>query len=175
MRSGELREQELEQGSQQRFPSSSHVVNNRKEAPIQWQVVLCNASMRAPPRSQQGPKAFPGVDGYFMQAITGIIPRLFATAVTDACLRLAPLFHTALHVVRIRVKTGTWRNRRLEQGFDRPVLDVCQQLHHHRSTTRDHPEERWLRRGECAASAFPLESSAPAAPPFFFTSSGFPL
>jgi len=32
MRSGELREQELEQGSQQRFPSSSHVVNTRKEA-----------------------------------------------------------------------------------------------------------------------------------------------
>ncbi len=40
MRSGELREQELEQGSQQRFPSSSHVVNKLKEAQIQWQVVL---------------------------------------------------------------------------------------------------------------------------------------
>ncbi len=35
MRSGELREQELEQGSQQRFPSSSHVVNKLKEAQIQ--------------------------------------------------------------------------------------------------------------------------------------------
>ena len=40
MRSGELREQELEQGSQQRFSSSSHVVNQLKEAQIQWQVVL---------------------------------------------------------------------------------------------------------------------------------------
>ncbi len=40
MRSGELREQELEQGFQQRFPSSSHVVNKFKEAQIQWQVVL---------------------------------------------------------------------------------------------------------------------------------------
>ena len=35
MHSGELREQELEQGSQQRFPSSSHVVNKLKEAQIQ--------------------------------------------------------------------------------------------------------------------------------------------
>jgi len=35
MRSGELREQELEQGSQQRFTSSSHIVNKRKEAQIQ--------------------------------------------------------------------------------------------------------------------------------------------
>ena len=40
MRSGELCEQELEQGSQQRFPSSSHVVNKLKEAQIQWQIVL---------------------------------------------------------------------------------------------------------------------------------------
>ena len=40
MRSGELREQDLEQGSQQRFPSSSHVVHKLKEAQIQWQVVL---------------------------------------------------------------------------------------------------------------------------------------
>ncbi len=30
----------IEQGSQQRFPSSSHVVNKRKEAQIPWQVVL---------------------------------------------------------------------------------------------------------------------------------------
>jgi hypothetical protein len=34
MRSGELRQQDLEQGSQQRFPSSSHVVNKLKEAQI---------------------------------------------------------------------------------------------------------------------------------------------
>jgi len=40
MRSGELREQELEQGSQQGFPSSSHVVNVLKEAQIQRQMVL---------------------------------------------------------------------------------------------------------------------------------------
>jgi len=46
---------------------------------------------------------------------------------------------------------------------------------HHLSATLDHPEDRWLLRGECAASAFPFASSAPATPPFFFTSSGFPL
>ena len=40
MRSRELREQEIEQRSQQRFPSSSHVVNKLKKASIQWQVVL---------------------------------------------------------------------------------------------------------------------------------------
>jgi hypothetical protein len=35
MRFGELREQEFEQGTQQRFPSSSHVVHKLKEPQIQ--------------------------------------------------------------------------------------------------------------------------------------------
>jgi hypothetical protein len=49
MRSGKLCEQEIEQGSQPRFPSSSHVVNKLKEAHIQGSVVLGDASMRAQP------------------------------------------------------------------------------------------------------------------------------
>ena len=49
MRSGELREQELAQGSQQRFPSSSHVMHKLKEAQIQGYIGLCDASMRVKP------------------------------------------------------------------------------------------------------------------------------
>src|SRR4030095_2158852 len=110
-----------------------------------------------------------------MKAIAVIIPSIFATAVTDAGMRIAPRFQAAINVVLIRVNTGTWRNGRLDQGFDRPLLDVFQHPNHHLSSTLDHPEDRWLLRGECAASTFPFESSASAAPPFFFTSSGFPL
>jgi hypothetical protein len=40
MGSGELREQELEQGSQQCFPSSSHVMHKLKEAQIQGSILL---------------------------------------------------------------------------------------------------------------------------------------
>src|SRR5216683_1422013 len=131
--------------------------------------------MRAKPRPQQGPKAFHGVHVYFMKAITVIIPRIFATAVTDACMRIAPRFQAAINVVFIRVNTGTWRNSRFDQWLDRPLLDVFQHPYHHLATTLDHPEDRWLLRGECATSAFPLESSAPAAPPFFFHLLGLPL
>ena len=110
-----------------------------------------------------------------MKALAVIIPRLCAPAVTDACMRLAPRFQAAINVIRIRVNTGPWRNRRFDQGCDRPWLDGFQPPNHHLSATLDHPEERWLRRGECAASAFPFASSAPATPPFFCTSAGFPL
>src|SRR5712691_3166552 len=131
--------------------------------------------MRAKPRSQQGPKAFHGVDVYFMKAITVIIPSIFATAVTDAFMLIAPLFQAAINVVLIRVNTGTRRNRRLDEWLDRSLLDVFQHPNHHLSTALDHPEDRGLLRCEGAASAFALESSAPAAPPFFFHLIRLPL
>src|SRR6266849_8091006 len=102
-----------------------------------------------------------------MKAIPVIIPRVFTTAVTDAFMRIAPLFQAAIDGVFIRVNTGTRRNRRLDQWLDRPLLNVVQHPNHDLSTALDHPEDRWLLRGECAASAVPLESSPPPAPPFF--------
>jgi len=131
--------------------------------------------MGAQPRPQQGPQAFHGVDGHFMQAIPVIIPRIFPPAVTDAFMRIAPLFSAAIHSVLIGVHTRTWRHRRLDQGLDRPLLDMCQQAHDHLATTLDHPADRRRRRGEGAAAAFPREASAPAVAPFFTLSSGFPL
>jgi len=110
-----------------------------------------------------------------MQAIAVVIPRLFAPAVTDACMRRAPLFQAAIHVVLIGVNTGTRCNRRVDQWLDRPLLDGCQHPKDHLATALHHPEDRGLLRGEGAAATFPLEASAPAAPPFFPTASGFPL
>src|SRR5512132_216200 len=131
--------------------------------------------MRAQPRAQQGPKALHRIHVHFMKAIAVVIPRVFALAVTDAFMRIAPLSQAAINIVLIRVNTGTRRNRRLDQWLDRPLLDVFQHPNDHLTTTLDHPEDRGLLRGEGAAAAFPLEASAPAAPPFFTTSSGFPL
>src|SRR5215211_1538636 len=128
--------------------------------------------MRAKPRPQQGPKAFHGVDVYFMKAIPVVIPCIFPSAVTDAFMRIAPLFQAAINIVLIGVNTSTRRNRRLDQGLDRPLLDVCQHSNDHLATALDHPEDRRLLRGEGAAAAFPLKASAPATPPFFTTSSG---
>ncbi len=110
-----------------------------------------------------------------MKAIAVVIPRIFSPAVTDAFMRIAPLFQAALNIVLIRVHIATRRNRRLHQWLDRPLLDVLQYLNDHLATALDHPEDRGLLRGEGAAAAFPLEASAPAAPPFFTTASGVPL
>src|SRR5215217_7275591 len=138
-------------------------------------MVLRDTAMRAQPRAQQGPKAFHRIHVPFMEAIAVVISRICAPAVTDACMRIAPLFQAAINVVLIGVHTGSRRNRRLDEWLDRPLLDVCQHANDHLAPALDHPENRGLLRCEGAAATLPLEASAPAAPPFFTTSSGFPL
>jgi hypothetical protein len=122
-----------------------------------------------------GPKAFHGVDVYFMKAIPIIIPGILATAVTDTCMRIAPLFQAAINVVLVRIHTRAQGNRGLDQGFDRPLWDVFSPPNHHLTAALDHPEDRGLLRCKGATAALPLKTSAPAAPPFFSTCSGFPL
>jgi hypothetical protein len=131
--------------------------------------------MRAEPRSQQGPKPFHRVHVHCMKAITVVIPSVFPTAMTDACMLVTPLLQTAVEVVFIRVYTRAWCHRRLDERLDRDLLDVCQPPDHHVSIPLNHPEDRRLLRGECAPAALALEPSAPSTPPFFFTVSGLPL
>ena len=128
--------------------------------------------MRAQPRSQQCPKAFHGVDVHFMKAITVLIPSIFATAVTDTGMRIAPLFQAAINVVLIRVNTGTC-NGRFDQWFDRSLLDVFQHPNHHLHRWII-PKIGWLLRGERAASAFPRVVCAGRAA-LFFHLIGLPL
>ena len=109
-----------------------------------------------------------------MNAIAIVMPRLCAPAVTAAFMRIARRFQAAIPIVRIRVKTGTRRHRRLEPWRDRPWLDVFPQPHDHLASALAHPADRGLLHGEGAAAAFPREASAPAAPPLLTTSSGCP-
>ena len=110
-----------------------------------------------------------------MKAIAVVIPRIFATAVTDARVRLAPSFQAAVDVIFICVHTCARGNRGVDQRLDGPLLHVVQHVNDYVTTALDHAENRGLLRGEGAASAFPLEASPPAAPPLFTTASGFPL
>src|SRR5207245_10683780 len=80
--------------------------------------------MRAEPRSQQGPKPFHRVHVHFMKAITVVIPSVFPTAMTDACMLVTPRLQTAVDVVFIRVDTRAWCNRRLDERLDPCLLDV---------------------------------------------------
>jgi hypothetical protein len=110
-----------------------------------------------------------------MKAITVVISCLFAAAMTDALMRIAPWLQAAVDVVCIRVHTRARCTCRLNQRLACCLLDIGKQPNHHFATALAHPEERRLLRYECAASARALEPPAPATPPFFTTAAGFPL
>jgi hypothetical protein len=175
MDSGDLCEQQLKQGSQQRFAALSYVMHKRKEAQRQRSIVLRDAAMRAKPRAEQRPKALHRVDVHLMQAIAIIVPRIFAAAMTHTGMLVAPLLHAAVNVVCIRVHRRAGGTCRSEQRFDRRWLDVCQPPHDHLTTTLEHPKDRGLLCGERPTSALTLEPSAPSSPPLFTTCSGLPL
>ena len=110
-----------------------------------------------------------------MKAIPVIISRVFAPAVTDAYMHIAPLFETVINGIFIRVHTRARSNCGLDQRLDGPLLDIVQHADDHLATTLDHAEDRGLLCGEGPAATVPLQSSAPAMPPFFTTCSGLPL
>src|SRR5215475_4624808 len=110
-----------------------------------------------------------------MKAIAVVIPSIFTTTVTDAFRLVAPRSQAVIDVVCIGIHASTRNNHGLDQRFDRALLNILQHPNHHVATTLDHPEDRRLLRCERAPSALALEPSAPSAPPFVATASGFPL
>ena len=112
---------------------------------------------------------------HFLKAIAVVIPSLFTTTVTDTFMLVAPRPPAVRDGVCRGIHARTRSDRGLEQRFARDLLNVFQPPAHHVSTPLDHPEDRRLLRCERAPSALALEPSAPSAPPFFATSSGFPL
>ena len=110
-----------------------------------------------------------------MKAITVILSSLFATAMTDTLLPVAPLLQTTIDVVCIRVHTRAWGNCGVDERCDGDLLDVCQHPHHHRSTALDHPEDRRLFGVERAPSPRAPAPSAPSVAPCFATASGLPV
>jgi hypothetical protein len=149
-------------------------MNKLKESQIPRQVVLRNTPVWATPRSQKRPQAFHRIHVHFMKAIAIIIASLFTTAMTDALGRVTPRCSTAVAIVCIRLATRTPCSRGVDQRLDRDVLDVFHQPHDDVTTALEHPDERRWRGGERSASTCALEPSAPAAPPVFPTSCGWP-
>jgi hypothetical protein len=130
--------------------------------------------MRPKPCSPQEPKPCHRVDVHVMQAITGVILSLLTSAMTDTRMLIAPLFHTAVEVLRSRVHPPPRCTRRVNQRRDRGWWHVFQPPDDHVTTTLAHAEDRRLLRCEPTPSACALEPPAPAAPPCFPTASGWP-
>ncbi len=86
-----------------------------------------------------------------MKAIPISILRVFAPAMPDACMRIAPLCQAVINRVCTRVHRAQG-NRHSDQRLAGPWLNVVQHAENHLSTALDHSEDQGLLRCEGATA-----------------------
>src|SRR3989442_9294690 len=75
---------------------------------------------------------------HFTKTVAIFISRIFAPAMIDALMRIAPSLETSINTVFIRVNQGSWINGVFDERFDGLLLHIGQQVDDHLSTTLNH-------------------------------------
>ena len=134
--------------------------------------------------AQERPEAFHGVDVDFMEAIA--VPRdegpracfvtgVFALAVADGLVLVAPDRQAIVDVILIRIKLRTFRYDLLDYRFDRLLLDIGQHVENDLSASLDQSEDGRFLLFQSAAARRSLEPPAASLAAFFWVATGSPL
>lgn len=126
------------------------------------------------PGAQQRPEAFQGVDVHLAEAVAIVVPGVFAAAMTDRLVTLAPGFQTRVDIVLVGVDQAITRYGRLDDRPDGRLLHIGQHVHDHLAAALDQAEERRLFLFQRAAAGRAFKPTAPSGPPFLVTATGFP-
>src|SRR6185503_18892057 len=118
--------------------------------------------MRAQPTAQQRPKTFHGIHMYFTKAVAIFISGIFAPAMIDTLMCIAPSLKTCINAVLIRVNQGSWLNGVFDERLDGLLLDIGQQVDDHLSTTLNHAKDWRFFLRHCPSTGFAF-ASAPTA------------
>src|SRR2546426_319278 len=78
---------------------------------------------------------------HFTKPVAIFISRIFAPAMIDALMRIAPSLKTGINAVLIRVNQGSWINGVFDERLDGLLLDIGQQVDDHLSTTLNHAKD----------------------------------
>src|SRR5215510_5621765 len=95
---------------------------------------------------------------HFTHAI--VISRELTPTMVDMLMIVPPGLHTGLNTVFICVHTCPWNNSLFDQGLDRLLLHIGQEIDDHLTTALHHPKDWWsfLRQG--ATATFALQSAS---------------
>ena len=120
------------------------VVDELKEAEINGQLFLRDATMGAQPGAQQRPEPFHGVDVDLAEPVAIVIAGIFAGAVADSFVAIPPGVEAGIDIVLIGVDQRAAADRPFDDRPDRDLLDVGQHAEHDFTTALDHSEDRRL-------------------------------
>src|SRR5688572_27507375 len=107
----------------------------------------------------------------FTKAVASVIAGICPRTMAHPFVIVTPCLQAAVDVVPIAIDQSTRRDRRLDQRFERHLLDVCQHPNDHVAATFDHAEDRRFLAGEGTAPSASLESPSSPRAPFVATAS----
>jgi len=81
---------------------------------------------------------------HFMEAITILIARIFATTVANGFVPVSPFFKARIDVVLIGVHQRAYSNACLDQRLNRFLLDVRKHSDDDLAASLNHAKHRWL-------------------------------
>lgn len=110
-----------------------------------------------------------------VEAITILVARIFAPAVTDSFVLIAPHRQTSVDVVLVSVDHRALGNCGINDRFDRLLLNIGQHPEDHLAVTLDQAQDWRFFLFERATAARSFEPSAPSDTIFFWTAAGLPL
>ena len=97
--------------------------------------------MRSQPRAEQGPKTFHGIDMHFMKSILILISSIFAFAMANHLMRIAPFFQSSINVIFVGINERVRGNGLFDNRFNRFLLDVLQHLNRHLTLPLNHAQD----------------------------------
>ena len=110
-----------------------------------------------------------------MEAIAVFVTGVFALAVADSLVLVAPDWQAIVDVVLIRIKLRTFRYDILDYRFDRFLLNIGQHMENDLSASLDQSEDGRFLLFQSAAARRSLEAAAASLAAFFWVASGLPL
>src|SRR3954467_3020655 len=115
-----------------------------KEPEIDGELLLRDTAMRPWPGAKERPKSFPRVDVDLVEPIAVLVARIFAAAVTDGLVLIAPHRHASVDTVLVAVDHRALRDGCRNDRFDRLLLDIGQHPENNLPITLDQAQDRRL-------------------------------
>ncbi len=118
---------------------------------------------------------FQGVNVDLVEAITVLVARIFAPAVTDGLVLIAPHWQTSVDVVLVGINHRAFDDDGRNDRLDRFLLHIGQHPKNDLAITLDQTQYRRLFLFKRTTTAGSFQASAPPGPTFFWTAAGLPL
>src|SRR5215510_3038130 len=116
--------------------------------------------MRPQPAPQQRPEPFHGIHMDFTKAVAIFIASELSSSRIDTLMVVSPEPQAGINAVFIRVHTRIGNDGVCDDGLDRLLLHIGQQIDHYLTTPLHHPQDRWLLFCQGATTTFAFESAS---------------